>query len=138
MNNKNKSLIKAILPWIIVIVLLSSLVPLLNMGKTNEVNYTEFTEILKEEKVTEMSVMPGVYVTSVEGQYTKTEDGKEIEYTFKTNVPQTDQELDSLIQLMEDKGIAVQIRDAKSENMLVDTLLALLPYILLIGVMFFV
>ena len=39
---------------------------------------------------------------------------------------------------MEDKGITVQIRDAKSENMLVDTLLSLLPYILLIGVMFFV
>ena len=32
MNNKNKSLIKAILPWVLVIILLSSLVPLLNMG----------------------------------------------------------------------------------------------------------
>ena len=138
MNNKNKSLMKAILPWILVIILLSSLVPLLNMGRTNEVNYTQFTQILEEEKVTEMSVMPGIYVTSVEGQYTKTEEGKEVNYTFKTNVPQTDQELDSLIQLMEDKGITVQIRDAKSENMLVDTLLSLLPYILLIGVMFFV
>ena len=58
MNNKNKSLMKAILPWILVIILLSSLVPLLNMGRTNEVNYTQFTQILEEEKVTEMSVMP--------------------------------------------------------------------------------
>ena len=39
---------------------------------------------------------------------------------------------------MEDKGITVEVLDAKSENMLVDTLLGLLPYILLIGVMFFV
>lgn len=138
MNNKNKSLIKAILPWVLVIILLSSLVPLLNMGRTNEVNYTEFTEIVNKENVTEVSVMPGIYVTSVEGQYTKTEEGQEVNYTFKTNVPQTDQELDSLIQLMEDKGITVEVLDAKSENMLVDTLLGLLPYILLIGVMFFV
>ena len=138
MNNKNKSLIKAILPWVLVIILLSSLVPLLNMGRTNEVNYTEFTEIVNKENVTEVSVMPGIYVTSVEGQYTKTEEGQEVNYTFTTNVPQTDQELDSLIQLMEDKGITVEVLDAKSENMLVDTLLGLLPYILLIGVMFFV
>ena len=78
MNNKNKSLMKAILPWILVIILLSSLVPLLNMGRTNEVNYTQFTQILEEEKVTEMSVMPGIYVTSVEGQYTKTEKVKRL------------------------------------------------------------
>ena len=116
MNNKNKSLIKAILPWVLVIILLSSLVPLLNMGRTNEVNYTEFTEIVNKENVTEVSVMPGIYVTSVEGQYTKTEKGQEVNYTFKTNVPQTDQELDSLIQLMEDKGITVEVLDAKSEN----------------------
>ena len=72
-------------------------------------NYTEFTEIVNKENVTEVSVMPGIYVTSVEGQYTKTEEGQEVNYTFKTNVPQTDQELDSLIQLMEDKGITVEV-----------------------------
>ncbi|WP_044600185.1 ATP-dependent metallopeptidase FtsH/Yme1/Tma family protein, partial [Candidatus Stoquefichus massiliensis] len=88
MNNKNKSLFKAIMPWLVVIILLSSLVPLLNGGKSSEVNYNQFVQIVDQQKVTEMTVMPGVYVTSVEGQYTKTEDGKEVKYTFKTNVPQ--------------------------------------------------
>lgn len=82
--------------------------------------------------------MPGIYVTSVEGKYTKTEDGKDVAYTFKTNVPQTDEELNSLIQLLKDKGISVKILDAKSENMLMDTIIGLLPYVLLIGVMVFV
>ena len=122
MNNKNKSLMKAILPWILVIILLSSLIPLLNMGRTTEVNYNQFVEILNKENVTEMTIMPGVYVTNVEGQYTRTEDGKEINYTFTTNVPQTDEELNSLIQLVEDKNINVEILDARSENMVMDTI----------------
>ena len=138
MNNKNKSLFKAIMPWLVVIILLSSLVPLLNGGKSSEVNYNQFVQIVDQQKVTEMTVMPGIYVTSVEGKYTKTEDGKDVAYTFKTNVPQTDEELNSLIQLLKDKGISVKILDAKSENMLMDTIIGLLPYVLLIGVMVFV
>ena len=42
------------------------------------------------------------------------------------------------MQLLEDKGIKVSVLDAKSENMLMDTILGLLPYVLLIGVMIFV
>ena len=130
MNNKNKSLFKAIMPWLVVIILLSSLVPLLNTGKSSAVNYNEFVSILDKQKVTEMTVMPGIYVTSVKG--------KDVTYAFKTNVPQTDEELNSLMQLLEDKGIKVSVLDAKSENMLMDTILGLLPYVLLIGVMIFV
>lgn len=138
MNNKNKSLLKAIMPWLIVILLLSSLVPLLNQGKSSEVNYNDFVAIVDEQKVTEMTVMPGIYVTSVEGKYTKSEKGKDVTYTFKTNVPQTDEEINSLMQLLNDKGIKVKVLDAKSENMVMDFIIGMIPYVLLIGVMFFV
>lgn len=137
MNNKNKSLMKAILPWLVVIILLGSLVPLLSGGKSTEVNYNEFTTIIDKEKITEMTVMPGIYVTSVQGKYTKTEKGKEVTYSFKTNVPETEMETNSLMQLIKDKGIKVEILDAKSENMLMDTIIGLLPYVLLIGMMIF-
>ena len=138
MDNKNKSLLKTILPWVVVVILLASMIPLLNSGKSEEVNYNKFTEIVKTEEVTKITVMPGIYVTSVEGQYTKQEKGKDVTYTFKTNVPQTDEELNSLMQLLQDKGISAEVLDAKSENMLMDTLIGFLPYILLIGMMFFV
>ena len=59
-------------------ILLSSLVPLLNTGKSSAVNYNEFVSILDKQKVTEMTVMPGIYVTSVEGKYTKNEKGKDV------------------------------------------------------------
>lgn len=138
MNNKNKSLLKAILPWVAVIILLSSLIPLMNLNRTSEVNYNQFIEIVNKEDVTEMTVMPGTYVTTVEGKYTKTEKDKTLTYTFKTNVPKTDEEINSLLQLLQDKNIKVTVLDAKSENMLMDVVLGLLPYVLLIGVMVFV
>ena len=75
MNNKNKSLFKAIMPWLVVIVLLSSLVPFLNSGKSSEVNYNQFVKIIDQEKVSYITVMPGIYVTIVEGKYKKEEKG---------------------------------------------------------------
>lgn len=138
MNNKNKSLMKAILPWLVVIMLLSALVPLLNTGATAHVNYNEFVIIINKQDVEEVSIMPGVYVTKVEGTYKTKKDGKEVTNTFETNVPKTDEEINSLMQFLEDKNINVEVLDAKSENMLMDVLLGILPYVLLIGAMFFV
>ncbi|MDE6953540.1 MAG: ATP-dependent zinc metalloprotease FtsH [Erysipelotrichales bacterium] len=138
MNNKNKSLFKMIMPWLVVLLLLSSLIPLLNQGRSTEVNYTEFVRILDQEKIEEMKVMPSAYITSVEGKYKKTENGKESVYTFKTIVPKTDEETNSLMQLLEDKNIKVQVVDEQSANLLRNTLLGMLPYVLLIGAMFFV
>lgn len=138
MNNKNKSLFKAIAPWIVVLLLLSSLIPLLNTGKATEVNYNEFVTILDKQNVTEMTVTPGVYVTTVKGQYKTVKDGKEAVYTFKTNVPKTDEELNSLMQLLEDKNIKVTVLDAEKENMMFNTIIGLIPYVLLIGAMVFV
>lgn len=137
MNNKNKSLIKAILPWVVVILLLSSIIPLLNMGTTTEVNYTEFTTIINDKDVTNVTIMPSNYVTVVEGQYVETKDGKDVTYSFKTNVPKTELELDSLMLLLSDKDIEAKILNAQSENMLVDTIISFLPYVLVLGMLFF-
>jgi len=138
MNNKNKSLLKAIMPWVVVLVLLGSLIPLLGSQKTTEVNYNEFVTIVEKQDVTEVKVTPGVYITSVEGKYKQTKDGKETTYTFQTNVPKTDEEINSLMQLLEDKNIKVTVADLQKENMVMNAILQFGPYVLLMIGMFFV
>ncbi len=101
-------------------------------------NYNEFMIILNKQKVTEMKVTPGTYVTSIQGKYTKNEKGKEATYTFKTNVLKTDEELNSLMQLLEDKNIKVTVLDERKESMLMNTIMTLLPYVLIFGAMIFV
>ncbi|MEE0966471.1 MAG: ATP-dependent zinc metalloprotease FtsH [Bacilli bacterium] len=138
MNNKNKSLMKAILPWIVVLLLLTSLVPMLSSNQTTEVNYNKFVTILETEKVESVIVAPDEFVTKVEGTYTKTVDGKETTYTFKTNLPQTSQEIDSLMQLLQDKKITTTVEDSAESNMVWNFIISFLPYVLLIGAMFLV
>ena len=137
MNDKNKSLFKAIGPWVAVLILLSLLVPLLSPGRSTEVNYNEFISIVEKEKVTEMQITPSVYVTTIEGVYETKEKGKDVQVTFETNIPNTDEETNSLMQLLEDKGIKVTVLDLQKENMVMNTILNLIPYVILIGGMIF-
>ena len=137
MNDKNKSLFKAIGPWVAVLILLSLLVPLLSPGRSTEVNYNEFISIVEKEKITEMQITPSVYVTTIEGVYETKEKGKDVQVTFETNIPNTDEETNSLMQLLDDKGIKVTVLDLQKENMVKNTILNLIPYVILIGGMIF-
>lgn len=137
MNDKNKSLFKAIGPWVAVLILLSLLVPLLSPGRSTEVNYNEFISIVEKQNVKEMTVTPSVYVTTIEGVYETKEKGKDVQVTFETNIPNTDEETNSLMQLLEDKGIKVTVLDLQKENMVMNTIISLIPYVILIGGMIF-
>ena len=138
MNNKNKSLIKAIAPWIVVCLVLVSLIPSMSGNKSSEVNYNEFTTILETEKVEKVVVEPGKYVTKVEGVYKKTVDGKEVSYTFTTNLPQTSLETDSLMQMLQDKKIKTVIENAEENSFFFDLIITIVPYALLLGAMFLI
>ena len=138
MNDKNKSLLKTIAPWVIVLLMLTTLIPLMGTNKTASVSYNEFINILNKQTVTEVEVMPGKYVTNVEGKYKKVENGKETVVTFETNLPNTDTELNSLMQVLEDKEIKIIVVDLENENMLMKFVASIFPYVLLLGGMIIV
>ena len=66
MNKKNKTLMKAILPWVVVLVVLTALIPILGRGQSSEVNYNKFMTILENETIEKVEVKPDKYVTKVE------------------------------------------------------------------------
>lgn len=137
MNNKNKSLLKAILPWLLVLLLLSSLIPILNSttGGSKELSYTDFQTTLKSGNVSKVTLTPSSYVVSIEGTYKK----KVGNYsTFTVIVPATDEEVDSLNQTLNDRGIKITYTNKESDNMIWTFLINVLPYIILIGAMYFV
>lgn len=95
MKKNNKTLFKAILPWVIVLLLLSSLFPfLLNNGGSKELTYSQFMTVVKDKKITNVTITPNSFVTKVEGSYKKNSKGDKVNFT--TIVPKTDKELDSL------------------------------------------
>ena len=137
MKKNNKTLFKAILPWVIVLLLLSSLFPfLMNNGGSKELTYSQFMTVLKDEKVTNVTITPNSFVTKVEGSYKKNSKGDKVNFT--TIVPKTDKELDSLTQILEDKNVKIKVTDSNSDNMIWNILGSILPYVILFGGMFWV
>ena len=137
MKKNNKTLLKAILPWIIVLLLLSSLFPfLMKNGGSKELTYSQFMTVVKDKKITNVTVTPNSYVAKVEGSYKKNSKGDKVNFT--TIVPKTDKELDSLTQILEDKNVKVKVTDANSDNMIWNIVGSILPYVLLLGGMVWV
>lgn len=137
MKKNNKTLFKAILPWIVVLLLLSSLFPfLMKNGGSKELTYSQFMTVVKDKKITNVTVTPNSYVAKVEGSYKKNSKGDKVNFT--TIVPKTDKELDSLVQILEDKNVKVKVTDANSDNMIWNIVGSILPYVLLLGGMVWV
>ena len=137
MKKNNKTLFKAILPWVIILLLLSSLFPfLLNNGGSKELTYSQFMTVVKDKKITNVTITPNSFVTKVEGSYKKNSKGDKVNFT--TIVPKTDKELDSLTQVLEDKNVKIKVTDSESDNMIWNILGSILPYVILFGGMFWV
>ena len=137
MKKNNKTLFKAILPWIVVLLLLSSLFPfLMKNGGSKELTYSQFMTVVKDKKITTVTITPNSFVTKVEGSYKKNSKGDKVNFT--TIVPKTDKELDSLTQILEDKNVKIKVTDSESDNMIWNILGSILPYVILFGGMFWV
>ena len=137
MKKNNKTLFKAILPWIVVLLLLSSLFPfLMENGGSKELTYSQFMTVVKDKKITNVTITPNSFVTKVEGSYKKNSKGDKVNFT--TIVPKTDKELDSLTQILEDKNVKIKVTDSESDNMIWNILGSILPYVILFGGMFWV
>lgn len=137
MKKNNKTLFKAILSWVIVLLLLSSLFPfLLNNGGSKELTYSQFMTVVKDKKINNVTITPNSFVTKVEGSYKKNSKGDKVNFT--TIVPKTDKELDSLTQILEDKNVKIKVTDSESDNMIWNILGSILPYVILFGGMFWV
>ena len=132
---KKKGLIKSLLPWLVVLLVLSVAIPFFNQESTSEISYNEFTKVVQEEKIIEVEIVPSSLVIDVEGTYTKKGDNKDTKFTVV--IPKTETELDSLIELLDENGTKVTIVDENDRGLFLEIILTLLPYVLLIGAMFF-
>ncbi|MGN1182547.1 MAG: ATP-dependent zinc metalloprotease FtsH [Faecalibacillus sp.] len=132
---KKKGLIKSLLPWLVVLMVLSIAIPFFNQESTSEISYNEFTKVVQEEKIKEVEIVPSSLVIDVDGTYTKK--GSKEEIKFSVVIPKTETELDSLVELLDENGTKVTIVDENDRGLFLDIILSILPYVLLIGAMFF-
>ena len=134
MNIKKKKTNMSFMPYIILIlVIVGSYMFLNNLGtKVNNLSYTELTNDLNNDKVTEIAVTPksgaGVYViTGKLDSYGKNE-------SFSVTVPYTDTVISSLYEIAESKGLKVETNTNPENNAWLTILINFVP-ILIFGVL---
>lgn len=115
------------LPYLIVLVAVFSLFSLNSGGSAQTLSYEQLQEVLQKEKVSEVSVSIGSNITTVKGTYT--EDGKDV--VFQGTVPSTNDEIEAVIKDLDDAKVTVV--DAEASNVFLDTLLSLVPFLLMAG-----
>ena len=125
MKNNNKVL--GWLPYLIVLVAMMSLFGMNNLTGNKTVTYQTLTKIVETKKISDASLTIGTNTTSVRGVYE--ESGHQV--TFTGTIPSTSDQIENMITELGDANVTVV--DADASNVFINTLVNLVPFLLMIG-----
>ncbi|MCR4949878.1 MAG: ATP-dependent zinc metalloprotease FtsH [Solobacterium sp.] len=116
------------LPYVIVLVAVMSLFSMNSTSAVKQLSYQEMHTVISEENITESALSIGRNITTVKGVY---KDAKDQKITFTSTVPTTDEEISGLLKDL--KGSKLSIADSDASNVFLDTLVSLIPFLMMLG-----
>lgn len=125
MQKNNKAL--GWLPYLIVIVAMISLFGMNNLSATKTVTYKALENIVENKDVTDVSLTVGSNTTSIRGIYVQ--DNKQVQFTG--TIPSTSDQIQGVLDKLDDANVTIV--DADASNVFVDTLINLVPFLLMAG-----
>lgn len=124
---KNNNKVLGWLPYLIVLVAMMSLFGMNNLTGNKTVTYQTLTKIVETKKISDASLTIGTNTTSVRGVYE--ESGHQV--TFTGTIPSTSDQIENMITELGDANVTVV--DADASNVFINTLVYLVPFLLMIG-----
>ena len=124
---KNNNKVLGWLPYLIVLVAMMSLFGMNNLTGNKTVTYQTLTKIVETKKISDASLTFGTNTTSVRGVYE--ESGHQV--TFTGTIPSTSDQIENMITELGDANVTVV--DADASNVFINTLVNLVPFLLMIG-----
>ena len=115
------------LPYLIVLIAMMSLFGMNNLTGNKTVTYQTLTKIVETKKISDASLTIGTNTTSVRGVYE--ESGHQV--TFTGTIPSTSDQIENMITELGDANVTVV--DADASNVFINTLVNLVPFLLMIG-----
>jgi len=116
------------LPYLIVVIVIASLFSMSNNVGTQPVSYNDFQSVISENTVDKAEVSIGQNVVTIKATVTENDKKGYIE----TTVPSTPDEIEKVLTDF-DKDTKITIVDAEASNMFFNTLLSLVPFVLMAG-----
>lgn len=129
--NRNRAL--NMLPYIIVMIAMMSLLLFTSNSQVKQLNYNEFMELVRKDVITEADVSVSNVVIDIRGKYK--ENGDEV--VFKATIANTEVQNNQLIEELVANGVTVKIINPYESNLLVDTLVQIVPFLLFGAFAFF-
>ena len=134
MKSKPTSLIKTVLPWLVLLMLIVGAYSMLNPSTSKQLTTSEFETLLASgTKIEQAEIEPGNLVIDMTGVYT--EGDKPVKFTV--SLPNTETQMNKLQEILLASGTLYTVRDASGDGMFLNIVMSILPTILLIGVMVF-
>ena len=124
---KNNNKVLGWLPYLIVLVAMMSLFGMNNLTGNKTVTYQTLTKIVETKEISDASLTIGTNTTSVRGVYE--ESGHQV--TFTGTIPSTSDQIENMITKLGDANVTVV--DADASNVFINTLVNLVPFLLMIG-----
>lgn len=124
---KNNNKVLGWLPYLIVLVAMMSLFGMNNLTGNKTITYQTLTKIVETKKISDASLTIGTNTTSVRGVYE--ESGHQV--TFTGTIPSTSDQIENMITELGDANVTVV--DADASNVFINTLVNLVPFLLMIG-----
>ena len=115
------------LPYLIVLIAMMSLFGMNNLTGNKTVTYQTLTKIVETKEISDASLTIGTNTTSVRGVYE--ESGHQV--TFTGTIPSTSDQIENMITKLGDANVTVV--DADASNVFINTLVNLVPFLLMIG-----
>jgi len=102
-------------------------------SQVKQLNYNEFMELVRKDVITEADVSVSNVVIDIRGKYK--ENGDEV--VFKATIANTEVQNNQLIEELVANGVTVKIINPYESNLLVDTLVQIVPFLLFGAFAFF-
>jgi cell division protease FtsH len=128
--NNNRNRVVNWIPYLIVIIAVLSLFSLNSGSSTRTVSYQELKNILKSNDVQQVQVSVGSNITKIS---TVTADDAGRAVTVQGTVPSTDTEIEDILKAADKGDGAISIVDSEASNVFIDTLISLVPFVLMAG-----
>ncbi len=122
MQQKNKFL--NYIPYLVMLIALISLFSMSGGSTSQSLSYTELMQVVETKNVDETVLSIGSNVVTVKGTYV--EDG--IQVAFSSTIPTSEES--KLIEKLDSSNVSIV--DAEASNLFVDTLISIVPFILIL------
>ena len=134
MKNKPTSLIKTIVPWLLLLCLIGSAYTLLNPTTSKTISVDEFEKLVSDgTKIEEAEIAPDDLTMTLTGVYEQ--DSQKVK--FSVTLPNTETEMNSIQEVLNQSGTTYVVRDTSNDGMFLSVSVNFLPMVILIGVMIY-